>query len=530
MPPQTPSLLLPAQDNTGRKPLHDDTNLTPLVLMLLLGHLLMWTVLANLSHRAPDVDNMEQFVWASALEWGYYKHPPLPSWILYGLVSVFGRPVWLSFFTGQLSVVLSLWFVWKLGCELTTQRRALIATLLVSMVSYFTVGGLMNNHNTMQLWSVAAAIWMFYRALRYDSLWDWAGFGFFCGLAFLTKYSALIQFATFFLFLLVAGHLRRARVWQGIALATLVFAFLVTPHLVWLTQMSGPFGYASHSLAPVESYGAYMGVLISFCLSNLGRLAPLGFALAFIRIGAARQEKSGLTVRHQTKMVADCAAADRFFLLFVGLGPVVLTLLVSALLKTPLVAHWAATFFLLFGFFAFWVLKSGNDAVILRMTITVVVILQILTAIGYNLARGPFSDMTGRATRSTFPGEAISRQVHAQWQEHVRTPLVLVVADTWLGGNIATRIGPKVQVLINGDFSKSPWVQPAEATRCGMLVAINRSPSDADVTDEKVVDLMNQAAWRGTIQLPWTKKTDGPQVIVDWGIIAPQPGCRAAEH
>ena len=130
---------------------------------------------------------------------------------MYGLVSIFGRPVWLTFFTGQLSVVLTMWLVWKLGCEMTTQSRALVATLLVSVIAYFTVRGVMNNHNTMQLWSVAGAIWMFYRATRYDSMRAWAALGFFCACAFLTKYSALIQFAAFFLYLLLTGQLLRAK-------------------------------------------------------------------------------------------------------------------------------------------------------------------------------------------------------------------------------------------------------------------------------------------------------------------------------
>ena len=112
----------------------NSSNLVPLVIVLLLLHLVLWSVFTGISHRAPDWDNMEELVWASGLEWGYYKHPPLPTWILYGLVSIFGRPVWLTFFTGQLSVILTLWLVWKLGCEMTTQSRALVATLLLSLI------------------------------------------------------------------------------------------------------------------------------------------------------------------------------------------------------------------------------------------------------------------------------------------------------------------------------------------------------------------------------------------------------------
>lgn len=505
-------------------------SLVPLVLLLLIGHLLLWTVLTGLSHQAPDWDNMEELVWASSLEWGYYKHPPLPSWLLHGLISLFDRPVWLTFFTGQLSVVLSLWFVWRLGCEMTTQRRALMATLLLSTITYFTVRGVMNNHNTIQLWSIAAAIWMFYRAVRHDSMRAWAALGVFSGFALLTKYSAVIQFAAFFTYLLFTGRLLQARVWQGIAIATVILLAMLAPHLWWLAhQSAGPLSYASHSLTPRGSQMEHMRVLYDFLLTNVARLVPMGFALLVVMLWSARQSKAGKPPAAKGPTLAsELSAEDRFFLLVVGLGPLLLTLIGSALLKAPLAAPWATTFFMLFGFFSFWCLRAGDDAQLLRKVMVVVVALQILMALGYALARGPFAEMTGRATRATFPGAAISRQLHAQWRSHVKGPLKVVAADTWLGGNIATHIGREVGLMIDGELGTSPWVKPSDVIACGMLVAVNRSPDNADGTSAAVLALLAKANWSGTLQLPWTSKAGGPQVIVDWGIIGPQGDCSAA--
>lgn len=501
-------------------------NIAPLVILLLLLHLALWSVFTGISHRAPDWDNMEELVWASGLEWGYYKHPPLPSWILYGLVSIFGRPVWLTFFTGQLSVILSLWMVWKLGCEMTSQRRALIATLLVSLVAYFTVRGVMNNHNTMQLWSVAGAIWMFYRATRTDSMRAWAMLGFFCGCAFLTKYSALIQFAAFALYLLFTGHLRRAQTWKGIALSTVILVAMVTPHLLWLKQQAaGPIAYAGSEMVPQASYWLELQDLFSFSLTNLGRIAAMLLALGIVAVWAARQYKLTPKSARPPKIASELAASDRFFLLLIGFAPLALTMLVAGAMKIPLAAHWATTFFILFGFFSFWVLRSGNDVSLLRKTIIVVVIMQILGAAGYGLARGPLADKSGRPSRATFPGAEVSRQVHAAWQANMQTPLKLVASDTWLGGNIATHIGTQVQVLIDGDFGKSPWVNEEQADKCGMLVAINRSTVNPDQVDNEVIALMAQSTQHGTLEIPWTKKPGGPIVVVEWGIIPPQPEC-----
>lgn len=501
-------------------------NIAPLVILLLLLHLVLWSVFTGISHRSPDWDNMEELVWASGLEWGYYKHPPLPSWILYGLVSIFGRPVWLTFFTGQLSVILALWMVWKLGCEMTSQRRALIATLLVSVVAYFTVRGVMNNHNTMQLWSVAGAIWMFYRATRTGSMRAWALLGFFCGCAFLTKYSALIQFAAFALYLLLTGHLRRAQTWKGIALSTAILIAMLTPHLLWLKQQAtGPVAYAGSEMVPQASYWLELQDLFSFSLTNLGRIAAMLLALAIVAIWASRQFKSVPKSARPTTIASQLAASDRFFLLVIGIAPLVLTMLIAGAMKIPLAAHWATTFFILFGFFSFWVLRSNDDVSLLRKTIIVIVVMQILGAAGYGLARGPLADKSGRPSRATFPGAEVSRQVHAAWQANMQTPLRLVASDTWLGGNIATHIGPQVQVLIDGDFGKSPWVDEDKADKCGMLVAINRSKDNPDDVDNEVIALMAQSTQHGMLDIPWTKKVGGPRVEIEWGIIPPQAEC-----
>src|SRR3546814_4186881 len=44
------------------------------VLLFLLGMVALWTVLCGVSHRAPDLDGMEELVWASSLELRSEEH------------------------------------------------------------------------------------------------------------------------------------------------------------------------------------------------------------------------------------------------------------------------------------------------------------------------------------------------------------------------------------------------------------------------------------------------------------------------
>ena len=517
-----------------------------LVLLILLGHLLLWTLLTGISHRSPDLDNMEELVWGNAFEWGYYKHPPLPSWILFGLTHLFGRPVWVTFFAGQLSVVLSLWLVWRLGCEMTSQRNALIATLLIMPITYYTTRGLISNHNTLQLWSIAGATLMFYRSWRHGRARDWLGLGVFCGIALLSKYSAVVQFAVFFLFLLIDGRLKEAKVWKGIGLASLPLVALMLPHLLWLQrQVMTPIGYASKSLGRESTRLENLSMIGDMLTTTLARLAPMLIAFLVIlwwqcRQSAAAKNSVGSAVA--TRLSAQLRPEDRKFILFVGLAPLVLTLVMVLILKAPIIADWTTTYYMLFGFFAFWCFNaapavSAESAVstdrsasrLLRICLRVIITIQILTVLGYAIARGPLSDMVGRATRANFPGEQISLALQQEWRSHVNAPLTLVASDTWLGGNIAIHAGRDVNVLIDGDVAKSQWVTPAQAASCGLLLAINRSNDAADGLPEKVVQLMTQAQWRGMLTLPATHKLDGPQIVVEWGIIPPTGDCPAAK-
>ncbi|HWZ47360.1 MAG TPA: glycosyltransferase family 39 protein [Herbaspirillum sp.] len=505
----------------------DAPSILPLVLLILLAHLFLWTVLTGLSHSAPDLDNMEELVWGNFFEWGYYKHPPLPSWLIYGLTRLLGQQVWVTFFAGQLSVVVALYFIWRLACEMTSQKNALIAILLIMPITYFTTRGVISNHNTIQFWSIAGSIWMFYRAWRYQQMRDWLLLGMFAGFAMLTKYSALVQFAVFATFLLLSGNLFQARTWKGIAAATGVLALMLAPHVWWMTsQVKTPIGYATASLSRELTRAEHWRLMGDVLGTTAARLAPMVLALIVIA-GALAWRRRREAPSAPQKLAAQLRPEDRRFILLVGLGPFVMTFLVVIALKSPMIADWASTFYLMFGFFAFWLLSSpaGDSTRLLRTCLKVIITIQLLTVIGYAVVRGPVSNMIGRATRATFPGAIISQQLQIEWLQHVGTPLRLVAADTWLGGNIAIHAGPQVDVLIDGDLDKSQWVTPQRAAACGMLLAINRSADNDDGVPPAVVALMTHANWNGILQLPASKKLDGPQLKIEWGIIAPTANC-----
>ncbi len=57
-------------------------NINKVFLVFLFFHLIMWTLIPSLSNVNLPLDTIEQLAWASNLEWGFSKHPPMVAFIL----------------------------------------------------------------------------------------------------------------------------------------------------------------------------------------------------------------------------------------------------------------------------------------------------------------------------------------------------------------------------------------------------------------------------------------------------------------
>lgn len=492
------------------------------VFLLLLGMVVLWTLAVGWSHSAPDRDGMEELVWASSLELGYSKHPPLPSWVMYGVTQLLGRPVWLPFLMGQVFSALALWFIWKTGCEFTTPARSLVAVLLLSTIVYFGMRGTIFNHNTAQLWSIAAATWLFHRALRSGQTRIWVALGVVSGLSLLTKYSAVIQFAAFAFFLLRHYRTINAATIKGIAIALIAGVLVFSPHLYWLAQHNfEPVLYADKSIVAVSRLDALKSIG-SFLVDQLARIAPMILALLVV--------KRFIHKKHpvQGKKPAwgsTLSPWDRSFLLWVGLAPLVSTVVISLLMGTNLEASWGTTFFILFGFYCFWWL-SGDDTAVLHTTLITVVVIQVCMAVGYGIARGPVAWHWGNASRSTYPGQQVSQAMQKIWKEHVPgVPLRLVASDMWLGGNTVVHAGRQVEVFLDADYRHSPWLDPHTALQCGALVAYSTEPRG--YLSPELAQLYKQTVTQGELEIRWSSDRS-PLIKIHWGILPPGDACQAA--
>ena len=497
------------------------------IVLALLAMALVWTLSIAFFCPTPPWDNVEELFWAGSFEFGYYKHPPLPSWIMGVLVRLAGRQPWLTYAAGVACGVGALFIVWKWAREMVTPQRAALALVLGTLVTYHVQRATIYNHNTVQLVSLAGYWWMLWRVLRAPSsrYRDWVCLGCFAALAFLTKYSAVVQFAVGFVFIVRHGLWRARHVQAGMALAGAVVLLLLAPHFVWMFRHPDlSVAYALHSVhsktPDVYSYRSLLHVVTQ----QIGRLLPMVLLAACL--WRTRSSEGG---QNRRAPLAAGTAFDRRFLAWATFGPVCAVLPLAAVLQITLLPSWLTTFFLPA---ALWAVVNvpGLDAENWprrrwRIVVAATVCVHVAAALGQGWVEGVWSKRLGYMTRANLPAQEVALALEDIWQSRVGrasgVPFKLLVGDTWFAGAVALKMDPSMQLLVDAQERDSPWLPPGALAREGGMVVILDNP---DFLSEGVMlePLLGTADCRGSLQVPWTGSGEGQSVRLRWGILLPR--------
>lgn len=514
-----------------------------IVVALALG----WFAATAASHRSGPWDNIEQLVWAQAVQWGYYKHPPLPTWLLAAATLPFGPRVEVTWALGTACVAIGLWLTWRLGCELMGARRATVGLLLSSTVAHYSVRALYYNHNLAMLPFVAAAALLLHRALRDGRPRQWIGFGLAAGLGALCKYQIVVFAACWGAAVLVArrdgtpagttvtgGGIGRG---AGLALAALAGLLVVAPHLVWLVEHDFlPFRYADRQLERLDGARAWLGNLALFASAQLGRCAPVALAVALCAWRLRRRSRPEAEepvvgagapqagAAHAAFGPGACEAdappsrADWRFLLLVGLGPFALTW-VLGVAKVRLEGHWSAPELLALGLVivARWPAAGTRRA--LTTATVVVAALQLVMAVGFAFGRGVLPHLTGRLARSVYPVQEVADAVAAQWRMRTDAPLALIAGETWEAGMVALNVSPRARVVIDATLDKAPGVDAGMLARCGAMVVWDTT-REAELP-AAVIRLREAGIERGTVAVAWSDASRARPIVLGWSMLAP---------
>jgi len=207
-----------------------------------------WITLLSALTWSPPTDSVEQLTWVRSVEWGYYKHPPLPTILIWPLVRVFGIHEWVVGAAGALVISAALLISWRLVRELAGRHFAALALLGSLCITYYSTRTNFYNHNTVLLPFVAAAAWFCWRAFADRSQGAWLALGLMLGLGALAKYQVALAGVSVIAFWLVKRGWRDMLHVRGLLSAGFVAALVFAPHLWWLVAHDFlPFQYASRT-------------------------------------------------------------------------------------------------------------------------------------------------------------------------------------------------------------------------------------------------------------------------------------------
>lgn len=306
--------------------------------ILVAGYFFVWTFLPLLVGAEVPGDNLEQLDWSSVPDWGYTKHPPLPTWVLWVFERIAPAEIPLTYALGALQVGAMLLVAWLFARTALPWPAQLAAPLLIACISYHTFRMHYYNHNTALLVAYACSVYCTWRVREQGSPWWWVALGLCWGGGMLSKYQMAVPIACNLFYLLTVRTQDFRRIAFGVTIAGTVAALVLAPHFVWLAYHRFPsFQYASTLLGADLPAVDRIRDICSFLAHQLARLGAPLLMLGLLAWQARRNQDPA-------PAIPEAAADARRFLAIHGFGPLLVMVTLAACFGVDLQSHWGTAF------------------------------------------------------------------------------------------------------------------------------------------------------------------------------------------
>ncbi len=480
---------------------------------------LAWWLTALATQRNLPLDAVEMLTWGREWQLAYWKHPPLPAWVLELLYQLGGGSEALLYLASPAFVVLTFWAVWRLAARILPAPLAPLAVLPLVGLAYYGFTAPEFNHNVAQYPFFALVPLLLHRALAEPAggrARDWLLLGLVGGLALYAKYSTAPLLLAAALLLLCHPLGWRALATRGPWLALGAFLLVLAPHLAALWTIDFlPLGTPAMRAAQAADWGQRLWFPFWFLAGQLfnclGGLLILAALCLPGRAGSALGDPSS------------ALAFDRFLVFWMLGVPLLAVVGYSLLAGQELETMWGSPFFALLGIAGLLALgrEPSRPGVLLALLLGGLLFLAGLAGYaGKNLFEPLVS---GRGMRAQFPGEALARELEAEWARLAPgRPLPTLVGSFWLAGNVAAYGEQRPPVFIEARPERSPWIDPQALARDGAVVLWSRDERGGE--PGWLDELRAGLCLRGEIRLPWQSWIDLPPLTVHWATFGDVPG------
>ena len=431
---------------------------------------------------APPEDNIEQLIWTSSLEWGYYKHPPLPTWLLWPLVKIFGPHPSLTFVLAGMTTLGAIAIMWRLLSNLRGHQYALVALLATLCITYYNRRLDVYNHDTVLMVIVALSAVLTWKAHQSGQIRWWAALGVCLGLGTLTKYQIAVTMTCTLAFWLYSKGWKTRHGRYGFATMCLIIFLIFLPHGLWMIESNfAPIRYAMESSlgANSDAMDRITGSLKWLADQIFNRMGPVwlfllvAWLLLKLHKPAAIAPSSSDAVNQSNRQDKDA----RSLLLIWGLLPLAFMPFVSFAMGSHLMMRWASPFLIFavpaaFELFNFTVAKKSIS---LRPIWMAFLIVQgLLLAASFWMSHAGAQPMFSHKIKK-FDFVQLAQAIEQPARTALGGTICLVSGNTELAGGLAIELSDKPQVLIDGRLDRSPWLSPETLLNCGVIELIMNS-------------------------------------------------------
>jgi 4-amino-4-deoxy-L-arabinose transferase-like glycosyltransferase len=432
-----------------------------------IGLVFIWVAWTTFWDAGLYGDNVEQFVWVHSLEWGYHKHPPMPTWLLGAAMQFVGPHSWLTNALAAVCFAITGWLTWLIARDLLDEKLANTAIILWTLQQCFSLSAQIYNHNTILVMFMAATVYAALRARAGTTQhWWWLSAGIFAGCAMLSKYQAALPLFVLFVAVCITNTQSLRSLAGGLATATAGFSIVFSPHLYWAVTNNFPtLRYAS---AAIESGGTAQRLawVATFFINQIRMVLPLLLAVGLSFAAYKTRRRPALQKPDKSLEIGQVHT----WMWGLVWAPVVLLVITSVITGSQLRNHWGVQ---LFQFLPIWVAWYWRSSYALKLCSLIPVALAV-HAIGFGYYALKQSDPNAmqaeRRADSAYPARRMADEALAHWKNQTRCPLKIVQGDFEAGLVSAFTQGFPV---VYSDPVATPWVKPEHLKKYGALYVLD---------------------------------------------------------
>lgn len=173
------------------------------------------------------------YMYGQHLDWSYFDHPGMIGYALRGFTSLLGASVWVVKFTDFFISSISLGVFYSLAKNFLSHAKLKIAMVLVCSSVLWSMLSLNSTPDVPLVLFWALSLWSLEKAIFKKKFIHWVWAGIFMGLAFNSKYTAVLLPFGLMLFLLFSPTQRKKLYTPGPWMALMLLALVAYPVYYW---------------------------------------------------------------------------------------------------------------------------------------------------------------------------------------------------------------------------------------------------------------------------------------------------------